>query len=77
MVLVIPQSVPSVYKSTGQFGFSFAYDDLKIWNDLPDDVRSTPLSGLPQKGTECSPLHQSLPSLNGHGVLHDTNLAVD
>ena len=32
--------VPSVHKSTRHFGLSFAYDAPKIWNDLPDDVRS-------------------------------------
>ena len=30
----------SLYKSSKHFGLSFAYDAPKIWNDLPDDVRS-------------------------------------
>ena len=34
-MLDIPQFVPSVYKSTRQGGFSFAYDAPEIWNDLP------------------------------------------
>ena len=29
-----------VRQSTKQFGLSFAYDAPKIWNELPDDVRS-------------------------------------
>ena len=39
-VLHVPQYQPSIYKSTKQFGLSFAYDAPKIWNELPDDVRS-------------------------------------
>ena len=40
IILHVPQYQPSIYKSTKQFGLSFAYDALKIWNELPDDVRS-------------------------------------
>ena len=31
----------SVFKSQKHFGLSFAYDAPMIWNDLPDEVRST------------------------------------
>ena len=27
-------------KSSKQFGFSFAHDAPKIWNDLPEDIHS-------------------------------------
>ena len=40
LLLEIPQFIPSVHKSARHFGYSFAYDAPKIWNDLPDDVRS-------------------------------------
>ena len=40
IILHVPQYQPSIYKSTKQFGLSFAYDAPKIWNELPDDVRS-------------------------------------
>ena len=40
IILNVPQYQPSIYKSTKQFGLSFAYDAPKIWNELPDDVRS-------------------------------------
>ena len=40
IILHGPQCQPSIYKSTKQFGLSFAYDAPKIWNELPDDVRS-------------------------------------
>ena len=39
-VLEVPQFIPSVQKTTEQFGFSFAYDVPKEWNDLPDDIYS-------------------------------------
>ena len=39
-VLEVPQFIPSVHKSTRHFGFSFAYDAPKVWNELPDDIRS-------------------------------------
>ena len=38
IILHVPQYQPSIYKSTKQFGLSFAYDAPKIWNKLPDDV---------------------------------------
>ena len=40
IILHVPQYQPSIYKSTKQFGLSFAYDAPKIWNELLDDVRS-------------------------------------
>ena len=40
IILHVPQYQPSIYKSTKQFGLSFAYDAPNIWNELPDDVRS-------------------------------------
>ena len=40
IILHVPQYQPSIYKSTKQFGLSFAYDAPKIWNEFPDDVRS-------------------------------------
>ena len=40
IILHVPQYQPSIYKSTKQFGLSFAYDAPKIWNELPDNVRS-------------------------------------
>ena len=40
IILHVPQYQPSIYKSTKQFGLSFAYDVPKIWNELPDDVQS-------------------------------------
>ena len=38
--LEIPHFTTSLYKSSKHFNLSFAYDAPKIWNDLPDDVRS-------------------------------------
>ena len=38
--LELPHFATSLYKSSKHFGLSFAYDAPKIWNDLPDDVRS-------------------------------------
>ena len=38
--LEIPHFATSLCKSSKHFGLSFAYDAPKIWNDLPDDVRS-------------------------------------
>ena len=29
-----------IYRSSKHFGFCFAHDAPKIWNDLPDEVRS-------------------------------------
>ena len=40
IILHVPQYQPSIYKSTKQFGLSFAYDAPKIWNELPDNVQS-------------------------------------
>ena len=40
IILHVPQYQPSIYTSTKQFSLSFAYDAPKIWNELPDDVRS-------------------------------------
>ena len=34
LILHVPQYQPSIYKSTKQFGLSFAYDAPKIWNEL-------------------------------------------
>ena len=48
--LEIPHFATSLYKSSKHFGLSFAYDAPKIWNDLPDDVRSaTSLHSLRRK----------------------------
>ena len=38
--LQIPHFATSLYKSSKHFGLSFAHDAPKIWNGLPDDVRS-------------------------------------
>ena len=38
--LTVPPFHSSVFKSTKHFGHSFAFDAPKIWNDLPQDVRS-------------------------------------
>ena len=38
--LEVPHFSTSIYKSAKHFGHSFAYDAPRIWNDLPDDVRS-------------------------------------
>ena len=39
MLLVVPQFVLSVYKSSKQYGLSFSFDAPQIWNDLPAEVR--------------------------------------
>ena len=39
-VLEVPQFIPSVHKSTKEFGFSLAYDAPKVWNELLDDIHS-------------------------------------
>ena len=39
-VLEVPQFIPSIHKSTKQFGFSFSYDAEKVWICLPDDMHS-------------------------------------
>ena len=38
--LVVPQFRPTVHKSKRHFSHSFAYDAPKVWNDLPDEIRS-------------------------------------
>ena len=38
--LTVPPFHSSVFKSAKHFGHSFAFDAPKIWNDLPQDVRS-------------------------------------
>ena len=38
--LTVPPFHSSVFKSAKHFGNSFAFDAPKIWNDLPQDVRS-------------------------------------
>ena len=40
--LVIPKFQPSVHKSVKQFGYSFAFDALTVWNVLPDEIRVSP-----------------------------------
>lgn len=40
VILELPQYTPSIHKSKKHFGFSFAFDAPKIWNGLPDEVRS-------------------------------------
>ena len=32
----------TIYKSTKQFGFSFAFDAPTVWNSLPEDIRASP-----------------------------------
>ena len=45
---------PFVHKSTKQYGYSFAYDPLKVWNELPDDICSaTSLLSFTQKLKAC------------------------
>ena len=36
----VSQFIPSVHKSTKQFGFSFANDTPMVWSELPDEIRS-------------------------------------
>ena len=38
--VTVPPFHSSVFKSAKHFGHSFAFDAPKIWNDLPQDVRS-------------------------------------
>ena len=38
--LTVPPFHSSVFKSAKHFGHIFAFDAPKIWNDLPQDVRS-------------------------------------
>ena len=50
VVLEVPQSASSVYKSTEHCGLSFTYDAPLNWNDLPNDVPSaTSLSSFRKK----------------------------
>ena len=39
-VLEVPQFISSIHKSSKQFGFSFAYDVHKVWNELSNDICS-------------------------------------
>ena len=43
--LVDPKFQSTIYKSTKQFGFSFAFDAPTIWNALPNEVRACPSIG--------------------------------
>ena len=38
--LEVPHFATLIYNASKHFELSFAYDVPKIWNDLPDDVRS-------------------------------------
>ena len=40
--LVIPKLYPSIHKSVKQFGYSFAFDALTVWNVLPDEICASP-----------------------------------
>ena len=40
--LNVPKFQPTIYKSTKQFGFSFAFDAPTVWNSLPEDIRASP-----------------------------------
>ena len=40
VLLEVPRFVTSVYTITKHFYLGFAYGSPKIWDDLPDDVRS-------------------------------------
>ena len=40
--LVIPNYYPSVHRSVKQFGNSFAFVALTVWNALPDEIRASP-----------------------------------
>ena len=39
LFLEVPYYAPSVYKSKKQYGLSFSFDALIIWNDLLAEVR--------------------------------------
>ena len=67
IILHVPQCQPSIYKSTKQFGLSFAYDAPKIWNDLRDDVRSATSIASFSKKTQVIPI---LPSLSSLVIFH-------
>ena len=57
----ISQFVTSVHKSTKHFGLSFAYDAPKIWNDLPDDVRSASSANIVKKRLKAYILSKAYP----------------
>ena len=40
--LNVPKFQPKIYKSTKQFGFSFAFDAPTVWNSLPEEIRASP-----------------------------------
>ena len=40
--LNVPKFQPTIHKSTKQFGLSFAFDALTVWNSLPEDIRALP-----------------------------------
>ena len=40
--LNVPKFQPKIHKSTKQFGFSFAFDALTVWNSLPEDICASP-----------------------------------
>ena len=42
LFLQVPHYCASIHKSKNNFNNSFSYDALKLWNDLPHDVRSAP-----------------------------------
>ena len=61
--LVVPQFRPSIHKSKRHFSHSFAYDAPKVWNDLPDEIRSAPSLASFRKKTQDIPIHQSLSTI--------------
>ena len=42
LFLQVPHYCASIHKSKVHFNNSFSYDALKLWNDLPRDIRSAP-----------------------------------
>ena len=75
-ILHVPQYQQFIYKSTKQFGLSFAYDAPKIWNELPDDVRSATSIASFRKKTQSIPILPSLSSLvisTSYGVFRDVD----
>ena len=40
--LVISKFQPFIHKSVKQFGYSFAFDALTVWNALPDEIHASP-----------------------------------
>ena len=58
-----------------QFGLSFAYDAPKIWNELPDDVRSaTSIASFRKKlKAYILPSLSSLVFSTPYGVLRDVD----